>query len=265
MERYWRSGNKLPVDPSRVEAILFGKTPAREQRLELRAAIDKDKLVRQKAGENIRIADIRFVREKQWTGYDLAAKVADLDHVLIEGLTDDDEAPPEVLADAYLDYPDTWRLVVDNFDRIVGYWRFVPLTEKWYERARSGTLLDKELALETMRHFWIPGTYDIHVPIMGILPEHRNARGNRLLFVSFMDVLTDLAKADIFIGRVCATAFTVAGARLCQMLGMTRLREHESRGIVFESRMIDIISTILERSPSLLKNHKELVRRYTVR
>ncbi|MGD9728937.1 MAG: hypothetical protein AB7V39_21500 [Nitrospiraceae bacterium] len=186
------------------------------------------------------------------------------DHLLIEALTDDDEAPPEILANAYIEYPDTWRLIVDHSDNIIGYWRFVPLTPYWYERARSGLLLDRELSVETMRYLGIPGTYDIHVPIMGILPEYRNAKGNRLLLESFMNVLTDLAEANIFIGRVCATAFTVTGEKLCVELGMRRLGHHTRRGEVFEESMENIISGMFARGPSLLKDYKALIRRYSV-
>lgn len=259
-ERYWRSGKKLPDDSNIIETVLFGETPATDQRLELRAAIDMDKQAR--TATEIRIADIRLVQTKRWTGRELAEKLEELDHLLIEALTDDDEAPPDILANAYMDYPDTWRLVVDQSDRIVGYWRFVPLTAHWYERARSGLLLDKELAVETMNEFWLPGTYDIHVPIMGILPEYRNAKGVRLLFESFIDVLSDLAKSDIFIGRVCATAFSITGVRLCQALEMTHLRDHVSRGIVFEDSMTNIISELSRKSPHLLKNRPALVRSY---
>lgn len=227
---------------------------ARREKERARLNVDRNK---------VRIHGISFVQEKKWSGHELAAKLEKLDHSLIDALTEDDEAAPEVLAAAYIDYPDTWRLLIDPLDNIVGYWRFAPLTERWYERARSGLLLDKELSVETMRYIGFPGNYDVYVPIMGLLPEYRNARGHSLLFRSFMDALTELAKAEIFIGRVCATTFTAAGERLCEELGMERLRTHSSRGTVFEDKMADIIERLSSRGP-LLKGYKFIVRKYTM-
>ncbi|MGE4046473.1 MAG: hypothetical protein AB7F35_16565 [Acetobacteraceae bacterium] len=82
-ERYWRRGEKLPDDPDIVENVLFGQTLAKDERLELRAAIDADRQARQKSANTtaeIRIADIRFVIKNKWNGRDLAEKLAKLDH-----------------------------------------------------------------------------------------------------------------------------------------------------------------------------------------
>jgi hypothetical protein len=113
-----------------------------------------------------------------------------------------------------------------------------------------------------MRYFGTPDVYDIYVPILGILPEHRNAKGNALLLTSFMDVLTRLAEADIYVGRVCANAFTDYGEKLCVDLNMTRLVPHVGQGVIFEQSMISIITRLLAESPYLLRRYRSLARRY---
>ena len=50
------------------------------------------------------------------------------------------------------EYSDTWRLVFDG-EKLVGYWRFVPLKIEPYEKARRGALLDRELTRKVMRSF----------------------------------------------------------------------------------------------------------------
>ena len=86
--------------------------------------------------------------------------------------------------------------------------------------------------------------------------------GEMGLLISFMDTLDKLAKADIYIARVCANAFTSAGEKLCEELEMTRLAPHVMHGTIYEKSMTNIIIGLLKRGPNLLRNYRSLSRKY---
>jgi hypothetical protein len=204
-----------------------------------------------------------YIRSKGWTGVDLAAKLQTLDFEIIEGVTRENEAPVDALGPIFEEYTQTWRILVDRHtEDIVGYWRFVPLLPKIYERARAGKLLDSELTSDVMRYFGLPGTYDIYIAAMAIRRRYRNGKGDRKLFTSFLDILTELAKEEIFIGKICANGLTETGEKLCQGVGMEFKTTHEFDGKIYEGDIVNILRGLETKSKHIFQDYKELITRY---
>jgi hypothetical protein len=87
--------------------------------------------------EPLSVADIHHVRSNGWSGKDLLDKLIALDYELIEALTVEHEGTTAQWAPVFIERPDTWRLIIDSAETIVGYWHFVPLFTDDIEKAKK--------------------------------------------------------------------------------------------------------------------------------
>lgn len=214
---------------------------------------------------DLKVMGLSFVQQKGWTGADLAAKLEKLDYEVIENLEADNEASPEALGPIFEEYSETWRILIEpDTEDIVGYWRFVPLVDDMYEKARSGRLHDNELTRETMKYLIPGGTYDIYIAAMCIRKRYRNF-GDRELFLSFLDVLLKLARAGILIDRVCANGLNSTGRKICAGVGLDPKVQHETEGIMYEAEMTRILKYLQRENKGIMVRYQELLTLYGVK
>jgi|GEM_PF-1952598 len=213
---------------------------------------------------SIRYEDVSFVSNKGWSDAEFIKKIYELDSELTENLTEENEAPLGEQIRTFFDFPDTWRLIVDHSDTIIGYWRLSPLTSEVYEKARSGKLLDRELVVEAMPYFGPPDIYDVYVAFIGVDKKKAGVSGFWQLVLSMFAVLDKLAKADIFIGRVCANGLSPDGKKLCEKY-MEYVCKHEFAGHIYEADMQDLMNKVLLKDSQLAKKYKSVWRTYCSR
>lgn len=206
--------------------------------------------------EPVSEADINSVLAAGWDSHELLRRLISLDYSLFEGLEPRYEGDVDQWAPVFFDHPDTWRLLVTADREIVGYWHFAPLFPEDYNRACRGLLLDSEITADRVQAFELPGVYDVYFVSFGLLPEYRRGNAFAAMFASLEKVLFDLAMNDIYIGRVCANAFTLGGRSLCRSLGMRQIASHSSHGHIYEASAKELL-----RSTPLL-SRADLTQRY---
>lgn len=155
------------------------------------AAADKESKKRQSEPT---IASIEDVLEWNWDGTTLLDHLIKLDYATISGLTAENEGHSEQWSPVFMEHPDTWRLLIDGAENIVGYWHFVPLFNEEYQLARKGLLLDGDITSDKLSYFELPGFYNIYFVSISILPSYRGVRNFRLLLDSLFQQFTELAK-----------------------------------------------------------------------
>jgi hypothetical protein len=208
----------------------------------------------------LRIAGLSFVQDKRWRPTTFIQRLVDIVDQLIPDAGDDWRPPRELLVPVYYNYPQTWRLLVNQEDDIVGFWRFAPLTPEQYDRARNRRFLDKELTMDALSLFNLSGVYDVYVTFMGIVPLYNI--GFPRLFSSFFSVLDERYREGIYIGSICANALTPLGRKWCDEIGMRPLGQHQRRGHVYEDNMVDILERFESDRAPLLKIFRAIVQRY---
>jgi hypothetical protein len=173
-------------------------------------------------------------------------------------MTEHEEGFPDQWAPVFMDHPDTWRLLLNEHDDIVGYWHFVPLFEEFFSSVKAGNLLDSSITSDNVPHIEIPGWYDIYFVVVAILPAYRGAVATKLLFSSLERVLETLAEQGTYIRSICANAFTPAGISLCKTLNLKFLRTHEERGEVYLADFETVLrSTVFNRNARLQRMYRE--------
>ena len=253
--RNWRAGRNRPNDLECIERTLFGKNAGYlPWRVDLREAYDR-------LNRTLQIAGVEFIRNMGWSDLEFIKRIIDLDYQITDGLDEDNEATPEEMAKAFVNFPDTWRVVVQPPDTIVGYWHFTPLLREHHESAKKGILTDNALIPANMRQLGLPGTYDIYIAFLGALPGHTRS-GLRALCLSFLDVVRLLSRDDIYIGSICANGFTTSGAQLCADIGLAEVCKHKKSGAMFENSLVNVLRHVASSNPLLLRAHLDVKQRY---
>jgi hypothetical protein len=211
------------------------------------------------AENRIRIASVTDVIDWGWDGNRLLEKLIELDYQTISGLDPDNEGHTEQWSPVFMDHPDSWRLLVDHHNDIVGYWHFVPLFENYYNQAKEGKLLDSEITSEKLCYLEMPGIYKIYFVSISIMPKYRNAMSFNLLINSFIDRLDDLAKKGIYFHEMIANAFTPQGISLCKTLEMNFICDHADYGKIYWLNLIPLPNIrLIQKYPDLLSNYREV-------
>jgi transcriptional regulator with XRE-family HTH domain len=266
---------QIGTNDREIRRIISGQVPSSEKELkDLCKALGISKariesVIATGDRYELRAVDRSFVERSGWSGLDLLTRLRALDHAIVGTLAEKSleenewEAPLEELVPVYMHHPDTWRVVINGDENIVGYWHFNVLTPDKYARARTGKLLDQELTSEALLPLNFPGIYDIYISFMGILPSYNNALVGgfyRLLF-SLIDVLDQLSNDEvgIYVHSVCANSLTSEARKLCEAVPMPLVAKHEVEGCVFEDTMINILMNLRGRIPISRRRQFEAV------
>jgi hypothetical protein len=205
---------------------------------------------------SLSVVDVVEVQRWGWDGRKLLDELIRLDYETMEGLTPAHEGHTEQWAPVFMDHPDTWRLLVDAPQSIVGYWHFVPLFDEEYALAKQGKLMDSHITTDKVRLFELPGWYNIYFVSICLDFRFRRTIAFQLLFDSLFKLFADLASENVFIREVCTNAYTLSGVSLARSLNLAFYTNHIDHGQIYVSRF-----------DSLLKNdyfnrHKQLREMY---
>jgi len=183
--------------------------------------------------QDVEIASVDDVLAWGWDGKRLLDELISLDHQTIEGMSELDEGRTEQWAPVFMDHPDTWRLLIERPGQIVGYWHFAPLFDEEFGLAKDGRLHDNQVTTDKVQPCEYPGDYNMYITIFCLKPKFRRPTEVTKLFDSFLEMLTDLARHGVFFREVCANAFSPSGVALCRNFGMTPVKPHVSRGVIY--------------------------------
>lgn len=200
----------------------------------------------------LRVAGVEDVIGWGWNGVQLLEELIKLDYGTNATLTHIHEGDPTQWGPIFMDHPDTWRMLIAEPKKIVGYWHIAPLFNEDYAQAKSGKLLDSEITSDRVQHFEIPGVYDIYFVQVCLSPEFRKPRNTQLLFETFFETLEELSKNGIIVREVTTNALTPTGISLCKTFNMSFVCEHEHGGSVYCAPIAHILrNPLVDRFPEL--------------
>lgn len=177
-----------------------------------------------------------------WSGEKLLRKFIELDYETLEGLTESDEGNPRQWAPVFTNHPETWRMLLNEDEAIVGYWHFAPLVDRDFGRAMAGELLDSEITADRIATMAVPGHYRIYFVQICLSQGYRTIALKRKLFESLFDVLEALAAEGVYVAEVTANAYTEVGVGLCRDFGLTFACEHKVKGKIFAGTIASVLS-----------------------
>ena len=135
---------------------------------------------------------------------------------------------------------ESWRVILNKNGDLVGYWVFVALQSKYFDRAKAGVLNEAEINLDTIEFIDFPGTYKGYLLLSGTKPEARTAVLVQQLYESMALHFEHLASKGIFFDEICAVAESPMGISAMKKLGMKEIGVHEYGGKVFACSLSNI-------------------------
>jgi len=191
--------------------------------------------------EGFHLLDARRLLSLDFDVEKLLAEVNRLDYALLKGLSQLHEGDAAQWNAVLLRSPDTWRLLVDPSNNIVGYWQFVSLSDRLSARLRMGHLMDSEITSNELCQLDKPGWYDIYMIAICIAKGYQRTTAARRLLLSFFDLTSQMARRRVFWRNVYANAFTDGGAHLCRSFGLEPVINHIDQGTVYCGRFSKIL------------------------
>lgn len=178
----------------------------------------------------LRESDKYFIR-----GYDFLAssgmdyealleKIVELDISLIPNLTLVDEGTVDQWVPIFQANPNSWRLLT-HAEKIVGYWHYVCLKDKYFDEVRRGALKDSliDVSMVDVPDFFDPKkNYKMYVVMMGVDSAHQFYGSGGKLVNSFVREIEKAAMNGTFFSDFVAVAYSPQGVRLCENFGLDR-------------------------------------------
>jgi len=215
---------------------------------------------------------LRELQERGWTPEYFVREAMTLDRQTLPRLVRRNEGEFHQWVEVASEIPDTTYILLENDERLVGYWAFVPLFKQEYLALKKGKMSIDQIMADKMPVLHFPGTFYAYFVIITILPKYRYAKAIRMLFESLFDALENLAKSGVFFKEICADAYTVLGKTLCVHLGLKKVKSHPVRGQIYSRTLFPFpTSSLLQQRRKLrrlyathfahFRDHKELEQR----
>ncbi|MGB8899350.1 MAG: hypothetical protein WCC90_09070 [Methylocella sp.] len=183
---------------------------------------------RRPTGKRVSLESAKLEDVERW-GWDdekLLKVLVDLDHELIGELTDETAGNAKQWSSIFRNNPQSWRLIIDKPNNILGYWEMHPLFAEYFEMAESGQLIDSQLTVRMIKLLDFPGVFDVYFSMLGIKKiyqdKYRNDGILKILVQSIFEVLDELARNKTFIRKIAAAAWTPQGEVLCKQFGLEK-------------------------------------------
>jgi len=213
---------------------------------------------------SLMVAGIKEVLDWGWDGIRLLDELIRLDYETVKDLVPAHEGYSRQWAPIFVNYPDTWRMLIGGPRRIVGYWHFVPLSSEDYKAAKEGTLLDSEITADRVQFHEPSGWYNIYFAQICMLRQYRTPRNVYLLLETIFRVLNDFAAKGMFAREICVNAYTDVGRALCRIFGLHYVREHNEHGSIHVGSVYDVLDSSFGSTPTFADLRERYEKKITV-
>jgi len=199
------------------------------------------------------VTPIEVFKDWKWTAEYLLEVLIDFDYETIARLTPNAEVDSRQWVPIFANNLDTWRLLVDDADLVVGYWHFVALTPEYAERCKVGELIEAEFSANNIRPMDKPGVYDIYMVSVCLAPKYQRTGVSDAMMKSFVDVIDELAVKGVAVRNVYTNAYSEKGKRHIQKQGYEIVADHGEHGQIAVSTIEKIRKSCVNSPINLLK------------
>jgi len=150
----------------------------------------------------------------------------------------------EVFAEKYHHYPECGAFFVFE-DRLIGFWDLFPLSESCFAEVSSGQRRPADLCAHDLAPLELSGGFCGYITALCTLREFLPRSG--VLLQSMVESLSSLAQRGVFFEHLCGNAWTAAGARLCEHVGLQPRSSPrpEGRGVIYAGHWSELRDSLL--------------------
>lgn len=149
-------------------------------------------------------------------------------------------------------------------NKLVGFFNTLPITEKLFEEILNGNFIDVEVPKNEIRNYDIPGFYKLYISSICIDVKYRHTNAFKVLYNAFIDFLLDLAvNKEIYISDIIADAITGEGEKLCEAIGMKKIKISNHNSKIYKALLIPPeIKLISKNGIKLIQYYKKIYKQY---
>jgi hypothetical protein len=230
---------------------------------DISSSISKENSYVKGTSEKVKLMDIYDAMKINWNLKDLISESIKLDYEAFDDLTPEHTGTVKQWVNVNK-HSELWRVLVDENNKMIGYWNMVPLYDDSFEKAINGEVLDSEISVD-MIPILLPGVYNVYFVAICLDEKYRNTRSIGVLLQSVVQVAEELAENDIYIDKICAQAYSESGRALCKTLKFDYVKEHIDHGEIYQGTMHHLINRpfarknkkVIELYESFKKNYYE--------
>jgi hypothetical protein len=154
---------------------------------------------------------------------------------------------------------ETRKILLDSKDNLIGYWVFIPLFDKYFEKAKNGELTYEEMTREKIPLMFPDSTYNIEFGATLLLEDYRKRRAFKILLYSIIEYIEELAKEGTFIKEIVAKSSSKDGIALITDVGFNFHKMHpDGNTKIYHVYTKDLMNrTFLKRFESLRNLYNE--------
>ncbi len=180
----------------------------------------------------MRTVTINELIKMGWNFDTLLDDLIELDYEDIRGLSIKDEGTHLEWVGIVKKSPDSARILIDK-KGIVGYWHFFALTDKIFNYAKSGKLVESHINKDEVYSLKKPGRYKMYFSVIVLVPELRDTGTIRLLDRSFYEAIEKYARKGVYFDEICLNTYTRDGFKRAKQFGMKKIARDVSKGDMY--------------------------------
>jgi len=189
---------------------------------------------------NYRVVGVKDLVNIGWTFKAVVDETIKMDFETIDNITLEHNGDNEQWFQIVRETPETLRFLIDENNKAIGYYYFIPMFEDMFSKAKNGQLFDSEITADKVPLF-LQGIYNIYFPAICIREKYRKTLALKKMLISALDLFEELALSGIFINEICALAYSNSGASLCQSVGLKYTQNHIAEGKIYHGNIEDLL------------------------
>lgn len=148
----------------------------------------------------------------------LIERLIQLDYSTMSGINPDQVGSVDQWTRIIKASPFTWKVLVFG-QEIVGYWFYICLNDRTFEKAKNGELKESQIDVEDIvvpYNLDKDKVYKMYILALTIDRKHQDPINGGKFILSFVNDIRRLAEGGVFFSEACTVAHTLEGFNICK-------------------------------------------------
>ncbi len=203
-----------------------------------------------------RIASYEDLMALGYTSFSVATQLVENDYIIYNGIGIANEGTVEQWEDIVGDFSDSVIYLLNAENKIVGEIHTVALPKALFDRAKSGKLLESEIAYDEIEFYGFPGDYYGYILSIGIMPGYRSTKNIMLLLNKWVERLEELSEEGVFFKEFCINVCNRETESLVKGMGFRYLCDNIEFGKIHALDFLPLPQV------KFFRQHKRLLKNY---
>ena len=155
--------------------------------------------------------------------------------------------------------PDSWRVVLNDQNKLIGYWAFIALSESAYEIVCSGEFSERDIDYTQIRMISIADTYKGYLLISGTKKDLHSPDMDRFVYETWLTYIQELSQKGIYFDEIATMVSSVPGQLMLNELQMVPFAKYRYGGTMFkyDLKNVEAYPYLCRAFPKMVNNYRK--------